>query len=362
MLKEFHVDVLNRLASLVSRETGIELSDAARAQMASMVRELHTPTGAADAGLPQEASEVTIVLADLRGFTALSSSLPAGVVIHALNRCLIQLSHVVFRYQGVIDKFMGDSIMVLFGAPISQEDDVERAVLCAIEMQIAMRDLNALHQAENLPPVFLGVGVNTGLVMAGRFGSDVYSEYTVIGDEVNLTSRIEALSLRGQVLISESTYQRCWGKVSASPPMQVHVKGRKEPVQLRELVAVPSHKLKVPRQEYRRSHRVDAYLPCIFQRLQNKIVIPEIGHGLVRDIGYHGLLLELADKPAPQTEMKLDFPLALVEHHVKDVYARVVTCQRNGQVWQAGLEFTAVSTEAQEKIQMFVQLMVGSRR
>ena len=96
---------------------------------------------------------------------------------------------------------------------------------CAVEMQLAMRDLNLVHLRERLPQVYLGIGVNTGTVMAGRFGSDLFSQYTVIGEEVNLASRIEAFSLRGQVLISESTYQRSWNRVSATAPMQVYVKG-----------------------------------------------------------------------------------------------------------------------------------------
>ena len=208
MHKEFHHDAVRRLQALIERETGKPLGEAAQAEMADILHGMENPEGAAANGLEVAPREVTILLADLRGFTALSGSQPASVVIAALNRCLARLSEVVFKYQGTIDKFMGDSIMVLFGAPVAREDDVDRALLCAVEMQIAMRELNFAHLTERLPEVFLGVGVNTGTVMAGRFGSDVYSEYTVIGEAVNLASRIEALSLRGQVLISDSTYQR----------------------------------------------------------------------------------------------------------------------------------------------------------
>ncbi len=362
MLKEYKLDAVRRLQALIARETGAPLGEAAQAEMSAILRECSAPEGVATSGLPDQPREVTILLADLRGFTALSAQLPAGIVITALNRCLVRLSEVVAKYQGSIDKFMGDSIMVLFGAPVARPDDVERAVQCAIEMQIAMRDLNYQHREEGLPQVFLGVGVNTGSVMAGRFGSDVYSEYTVIGDEVNLTSRIEAFSLRGQVLISEATYQRCWGLVSASAPMQVHVKGRAQPVALRELVAIPSRKLKVPRQEFRRSHRVEACLPCLCQRMQDKIVVPEILHATARDIGYHGMLLELAHPLELHTELKLEFTLALVNSQVSDVYARVVAMRQEGPRWLAGLEFTSIQPETHSKVQMFVQLMVGNKR
>jgi adenylate cyclase len=363
MHKEFNHDAVRRLQALIERETGAPLSDAAQAEMATIVRSSECPPGADVDGLAVAPREVTILLADLRGFTALSGSLPAATVIAALNRCLSRLSEVVFRYQGSIDKFMGDSIMVLFGAPLAREDDVERALLCAVEMQIAMRDLNRNHLDEDLPEVFLGIGVNTGTVMAGRFGSDLYSEYTVIGEAVNLASRIEALSLRGQVLISEATYQRAWGLVSASSPMQVHVKGRQQPVALRELVAIPSRKLKVPRQEFRRSHRVDARLPCLCQRIREKIVVPQIVHAAVRDIGYHGLLLEVAEPLALHSELKLEFDLPLVDYRSTDVYASVVTLkqQEGGAPWLVGLEFTSLSPACTAKVQMFVQLLVGSR-
>ena len=361
MHKDFHHDAVRRLQSLIERETGAPLGERAQAEMAEILRTSEAQSGAGADALAVAPREVTILLADLRGFTALSGAQPAAVVIAALNRCLARLSEVVCKYQGSIDKFMGDSIMVLFGAPESRDDDVDRALLCAVEMQIAMRDLNLEHLQERLPQVFLGIGVNTGTVMAGRFGSDLYSEYTVIGEEVNLASRIEAFSLRGQVLISEATYQRCWGLVSATAPMQVYVKGRAQPVGLRELVAIPSRKLKVPRQEFRRSHRVDARLPCLCQRVQEKIIVPQIVHAAIRDIGYHGLLIEVPEPLALHSEVKVEFHLTLVDFHASDVYARVVTLKPEGAQWLAGLEFTSISPECNAKVQMFVQLLVAAR-
>ena len=354
---------MHRLQALIERETGAPLRQEALAEMAAILRQGDSLEGAvATSSQAVAPREVTILLADLRGFTALSGSQPASVVIAALNRCLARLSEVVFKYQGRIDKFMGDSIMVLFGAPEAREGDVDRAVMCAVEMQIAMRELNLAHLRENLPEVFLGIGVNTGTVMAGRFGSEAYSEYTVIGEAVNLASRIEALSLRGQVLISETAYERCGSLVSVSEPMQVHVKGRAQPVSLRELIAIPSRKLKVPRQEFRRSHRVDARLPCLCQRMQDKTVVPHIVHGTIRDLGYHGLLVELIEPIEAQSEVKLEFDLPLVDYRAADVYARVITLKREGDEWVAGMEFTSISAECRGKVQMFVQLLVGSSR
>jgi adenylate cyclase len=142
--------------------------------------------------------EVTILLADLRGFTTVAAKHPPDVVLDMLNRYLVRMSGIIYGNGGSIDKFMGDAIMVLFGAPITHADDVHHAVACAVQMQIAMEELNQDHRERSLPELFMGIGINTGTVLAGLLGSEAYSEYTVIGDEVNLASRIEAFSLRGQ--------------------------------------------------------------------------------------------------------------------------------------------------------------------
>jgi adenylate cyclase len=357
MKDDASTETVQRLQALIARETGRTLPPAAEEEMASIVQRAHS--GAAD--LSVQPREVTILLADLRGFTALSATQPAGTVITMLNKCLGRMSEVVFRHRGTIDKFMGDSIMVLFGAPYEHDDDAARAMACAIEMQIAMRELNEEYQRSRMPELYMGIGINTGTVMAGRFGSDAYSEYTVIGNEVNLASRIEAFSLRGQVLISESSYQRCGKSVLATEPMEVYVKGKAQPVKLRELIAIPSRRLKVPRQEFRRSHRVEVKLPCTLQLIQNKIVVPHAIKAYIRDIGYHGVLLEVDHLLEHGVEVKLGFDLPLVDFAVSDIYAKVVKLKRQDAHLQAGLEFTSIDSDTNMKIQMFVQLLVGAQ-
>ena len=358
-------ETMQRLQAIVVRETGVGLGAAALAEVQGFLtagdrlRADWVKTG--DATLQAQPREVTLLLADLRGFTEMSALQPAADVIAALNRCLVRLSEVVLRHQGTIEQFLGDSMRVVFGAPIAHEDDVERALVCAVEMQLAMRDLNLVHLRERLPQVYLGIGVNTGMVMAGRFGSDLFSQYTVMGEEVDLASRIEAFSLRGQVLISESTYQRCWNRVSATAPMQVYVKGRLQPVSLRELVAIPSRKLKVPRQEFRRSHRAGTRVPCLCQLVQGDDVQPRIIHAMILDMSYHGLMLELPERIEPGNVLQLEFDLTLVQYRAVGVFARVVKIKAEKGHWVAGLEFTEISEECRPKVQMFVQLLVASR-
>jgi adenylate cyclase len=350
--------VLQLIGEVVSRDTGKPLSSAGMAAIEGALKELDRRAAAPAPGREFTDREVTILLADLRGFTAIAASHPAGIVIQLLNPCLIKMSEIIFRHGGTIDKFMGDSIMVLFGAPVSGEDDVKRALACAVEMQMTMSTLNLAHKDRGMPELFMGIGINTGNVLAGTLGSERYSEYTVIGDEVNLASRIEAFSLRGQVLISQSTYELCKDFVETNAPMEIHVKGKPQPVSLREVVSIPSLAMKVPRQEIRRSHRIEVKLPFRYHRIEHKIILPETRSGLIRDIGYHGMLLEVEEDLPHFSEIKLDFDLPLVDYQAANVYAKVVGRKVKDGRNRVGVEFTVVPPETNMKIQLFVQLLI----
>ena len=302
--------------------------------------------------------EVTIVLADLRGFTSISENCPPTAVLELLNRYLGRMSEIIFRHEGAIDKFMGDSIMVLFGAPLAHEDDVRRALVCAVEMQLAMEDINRENKRRGMPELYMGIGINTGTVMAGLLGSELYSEYTVIGDEVNLASRIEAFSLRGQILISRNTYERCRDLVQTADPMDVYVKGKAEPVTLREVVAIPSLNMAVPRQEIRRSPRIEVKIPFSYQVVKSKIVVPQVYPGTILDISYHGVLAEVDHELEAHCEIKLGLDLSLVGYKATDVYAKVLKSRREGASYMSALEFTSVSVQTNLNIQQFIHLLI----
>jgi adenylate cyclase len=351
-------DALERVQALVARETGSALQGAAEQQLKSILQEsaehAETPALAGDF----LSREVTILLADLRGFTAVSESYPVAVVLEMLNRYLGRMSEIIFRNQGTIDKFMGDSIMVLFGAPVAREGDVRRAVICAVEMQLAMDELNDYHKNLGMPELYMGIGINTGTVMAGLLGSDLYSEYTVIGDEVNLTSRIESFSLRGQVLVSQATFERCRHFVETTDPMDVFVKGKAHPVRLREVVAIPSLKLEVPRQEIRRSPRIEVKIPFSYHVVEHKIVMPQAHRGTILDISYHGVLAEVEQELAQFSEMKLDLDLSLVGYKATDIYAKVLKTKPADGRFLSGIEFTSVSVQSTMNIQQFIHLLI----
>ena len=349
-------DSLRRIQDLISADTGTRLGVTAEERLAKILKDVASHNLLGAEGFTS--SDVTILLADLRGFTSISATYPADTVLQLLNRCLITMSEVVFKHQGTIDKFMGDSIMVLFGGADSPEDAVRRALLCAVDMQIAMNELNEHYKQFGLPELYLGVGINTGPVMAGVLGSDLYSAYTVIGDEVNVASRIEAFSLRGQVLISQSTFDHCLDFVETGEPIDVHVKGKTNPVRLREVLAIPSLEKNVPRREIRKSPRVTVKVPFSYRVIESEIALPRIHWGMILDIGYHGVLAETDEQLALSSEIKLDLDLPLVGCKAADVYAKTVKTEKSDNGFVSGLEFTSVSAQDSRNIQLCVQLLI----
>lgn len=170
-----------------------------------------------------ENRQTTVLFSDIRGFTSMSESSDPQVIVEMLNEYFELMVEVVFKYEGTLDKFVGDEIMALFGAPVSHEDDPVRAVRTAIEMLDVLDQLNAVRAERGQPVVKIGIGINTGEVVAGYLGSSKALEYTVIGDTVNTGARLCSVAKAGQIIISHNTYEQCGGQfeVIELPPAQV---------------------------------------------------------------------------------------------------------------------------------------------
>lgn len=182
-----------------------------------------------------EKRRATILMADLRGFTSLSERLPAEDVVAMLNIYLETMTEIIQKYQGTIDEFIGDAILVIFGAPILRPDDPRRAVACAVEMQLAMTSVNERNRQSGYPEVALGIGINTGEVVMGNIGSQKRIKYAVVGRAVNLTARIESYTVGGQIFISESTLNECGDICRIDTAMKVMPKGVKKPLTIHEV-------------------------------------------------------------------------------------------------------------------------------
>ena len=174
----------------------------------------------------------TVMFADVRGFTTMSEKLLPEQVVALLNDYLQAMTNIVFKHEGTVDKYVGDCIMALFGIPVPYPDHARRAVAAAIEMQNALLTLHEKRQAEGLPPLDMGVGINTGEMVFGMMGADERWDFTVIGDAVNLAARVEGLNaeMNSCILITESTYELVKDDVEVWGPLIAHVKGKQEEV------------------------------------------------------------------------------------------------------------------------------------
>lgn len=175
---------------------------------------------------------VTVLFADIRGFTSLSEVIEPEEVVSMLNIYFSEMVEVIFRHGGTLDKFIGDGMMALFGAPYATTDDPAKAVRAAIEMQRRLHVIrNTLTRADGTKlDVHIGIGINTGKVIVGYIGSPRRTDYTAIGDNVNLASRLEHEAGGGEIIISEPTYQEVRAQFVCEPIGARGIKGKREPV------------------------------------------------------------------------------------------------------------------------------------
>jgi adenylate cyclase len=193
-----------------------------------------------------ERRELTVLFSDIRGFTTYTEKYPPEQVVEVLNQYLTAMVEVIFRHQGTLDKFVGDEIMALYGAPISYPDHAERACRSALDMVAELRRLCAKWKEEGREGFEIGIGINTGEMVVGNLGSSQLFDYTVIGDNVNLGARLEAINKEYQtshhIIISEFTYQQIKDRAAVRELGQVTVKGKTKPVRIYELIGMEEEK------------------------------------------------------------------------------------------------------------------------
>lgn len=185
-----------------------------------------------------EEKELTVMFSDIRGFTSISEGLTSNELVILLNEYLSAMTNVLFKNLGTLDKYIGDAIMAFWGSPYPQRDHAYRACLCALEMITMLDQLNEKWVAQGRKRVAIGIGLNTGPVNVGNMGSDKRLSWTVMGDNVNLASRIEGMTkqYRRQIVISENTYREVRDQFVCRELDKIRVKGKKQPVTIYELM------------------------------------------------------------------------------------------------------------------------------
>jgi len=186
-----------------------------------------------------EKKDLTVLFSDIRGFTSISERMAPELLVKFLNEYLTKMTDIVFKYDGLLDKYIGDALMAIWGAPLDQPDHARRACFTALEMVEELRVLQEKWAAEGMPRLDIGIGINAGPMVVGNMGSERRFNYTVMGDSVNLGSRLEGLNkLYGtNVIVSEMTYERVRDEILGRELDSVRVKGKHQPVKIYELLA-----------------------------------------------------------------------------------------------------------------------------
>lgn len=326
---------LARAHELVRRAFGRYVSEEVAATI------LQSPEGLEMGG---EEREVTILMSDLRGFTALAARVSPHQVIEFLNLYLEAMVDVISRYEGTIDEIIGDAILVIFGAPVACEDHAGKAAACGLAMQLALLKVNEQLLAMGAPELEMGIGIHSGRVVVGNIGSLRRTKYAAIGSNVNLAGRIESFTTGGQVLISESTRQKMLAPLQIHAEFRVEPKGAAESLLLHEIVGIGSpYNLVLPDRSTVLSC-LAVPIPIHFTILEEKFVGRTIYEGRLKALSETEAAIESSVALAQLCNLKIQLEPVPGANPAGEIYAKVV-----GQVVGPGAEtrirFTSVSPE-----------------
>lgn len=185
-------------------------------------------------------AEISIMFADIRGFTKLSETHTAEAVSMLLNEYFTEIEPIITKYNGVINKFIGDAVLVIFGEPIQDKEHAKNSVLCAHELRKKVKEIQERWLTENKPKIDIGIAINTGEAFVGNIGTSNRFEYTVIGDAVNIASRIEDFNkiYKTHILISENTYSKISHQVDVIKIREVSIKGKSKKINIYEVLRI----------------------------------------------------------------------------------------------------------------------------
>lgn len=261
---------------------------------------------------------VTILMSDLRGFTGLAERLPPESVVELLNQYLGAMAAVIVQHHGTVDEFIGDAILAIFGAPLARADHAESAAACALAMQLEMERVNRRLSRLKIPPLEMGIGVNTGEVVVGNIGSDKRAKYGVVGAQVNLAGRIQSVTVGGEILLSAATAAALVGKLKTGSRVTIAAKGATAPLTLHSLVGLRGwDHLELPPTESTAKGAARSMAVTCFRLTDTKMVYGQGFAGQLTILGSRSGVLQ--SNEALQTRMDLKLTGASGE-----VYAKVM--------------------------------------
>ncbi len=315
------------------------LSVFARYSSSAIVTELlENPKGLEMGGTKRR---ITILMSDLRGFTATCERLAPEDVVRLLNKYLGTMAEVIQSFRGTVDEFIGDAILALFGAPLTLERHAAAAVDCAVAMQLAMVEVNEFNREQGLPEVEMGIAIDTGEVVVGNIGSEARAKYGIVGSHVNLTARIESYSVGGQILISDATFSEAGpDRLVVGDSIEVSAKGFRHPILAHDLLGLSGDTHVLLPRDQERFAPLSIEVPFRYVVLEGKQVGDEM---------LSGRLLRLSDRGA---EVRVERPVERLTNLLirldgvdSDLYAKVIATRAEEPGPVLALRFTSIAPE-----------------
>jgi class 3 adenylate cyclase/HAMP domain-containing protein len=298
-----------------------------------------------------ETREITMIMSDIRGFTALIADMQPQQVIFFLNRYLGKMVEIIQNHRGIVDEIMGDGIFAFFGAPEPLQDHPARAVACALQMQAVMEEINALNEADGFPSIEMGIAVHTGTVVVANIGSEKRTKYGAVGSDVNLTGRMESYAVGGQVLISRSTYERIPQILEVVDVLEIQMKGVALTSVLYDIIGISEpYNIRLPvRKEYLIPLRDN--IEVRLYTLDRKAVAGTALRASITHFSQKRVLVLSAYPVSQWEEVKiqiLDDNLAPI---AGECYAKVISVKHVERDYECLMRFTSIPPEVLEALQ-----------
>ncbi|PKM77072.1 MAG: hypothetical protein CVU90_09440 [Firmicutes bacterium HGW-Firmicutes-15] len=291
-----------------------------------------------------ETHEVSIIMTDLRGFTSMSESLAPEIVVNILNHYLGEMVDIIMKYRGTILEFIGDAIMVVFGTPVAMDDHANHAVACALEMQLAMDEVNCWNRQQSYPTIEMGIGINSGLVVAGNIGSEKRAKYSLIGRHVNLAARVESYTVGGKVFISHNTLDLASASISIKGKMEVYPKGIRQMVKIYDVDGIGEpYNLYLP-VEVLEMVVLARPIPVRISLIHDKQCGQDSLTGLIGRLSLKQAEVNCEVELEPQTDVKIEIGEVNKPAKAGDIYAKVMASPDGSDIMS--LRITSISSES----------------
>jgi adenylate cyclase len=271
-----------------------------------------------------EKREITLLMSDLRGFTALAERLEPTDVVALLNHYLSTMVEIIHQSGGTIDEIIGDAILVLFGAPLAMADAPQRAVRCALEMQKAMPGVNEHNLQKGWPEIEMGIALHTGEVVVGNIGSTKRSKYGVVGQAVNLTGRIESFTVGGQVLVSPTLIRAANRGLILGDEIKVHAKGMRKALRCRELLGHEDHPELLLEEEETSFATLAEPVAFYYARLTGKHLDDRMQPGTLVCLSHRRAVVEVTGPLPHHANIMLQLEAEAGEEESMKLYAKVI--------------------------------------